>query len=337
MTSPFDKLLELGFKGADPIAHGAVPAKVLSNGSGSPAKPKKRAASLAKSATATKTSATSRKKARQSKKKANISPGFVNTLPKAHLLTENGFKKRPLVTLREKRPPHLDKLAYQKTPAPIEKAGAPTKDRRSKKAERRLTPIDVEKNVKDQIRQLSGRSMGELKQQWLNLLIYMEKYPEKKETWERFHSALVAEWGRRNHIASEDPDHFIWPSTVTGPGDKSQSFSNWYSEGMLVYLGYHVGNANGATEFARKKILDVAFKSVLPPINDPGYVRDWGRAGTASRLKRLSYELARFAKNAKRKSSADMSSAVADWEADLRYLYLKYYVGKFGFGWPNIS
>ena len=61
------------------------------------------------------------------------------------------------------------------------------------------------------------------------------------------------------------------------------------------------------------------------------------RRDALSRLRRLANEIARFARNAKRKRSANMESAIADWEDDLHYLYRQYYVGKFGFGWPTTS
>ena len=77
--------------------------------------------------------------------------------------------------------------------------------------------------------------------------------------------------------------------------------------------------------------------SILPPVNDAAYVRDWAVPGTAARLKRLANEIAMFARNGKRKRSADMSSAVSDWESDLRYLHRTYYVVKFGFGWPHLG
>lgn len=96
-----------------------------------------------------------------------------------------------------------------------------------------------------------------------------------------------------------------------------------------------MGATNGVSEFARREILDMVFASVLPPVNGADYVRAWGEPSTSSRLHRLADEIARHARNGKLKRSADMSGPVMAWEADLKYLYREYYVGKFGFGWPS--
>lgn len=100
---------------------------------------------------------------------------------------------------------------------------------------------------------------------------------------------------------------------------------------MLKYLGYQVGATDGLQESARRHILDAVFSSVLPPVNGPDYVGDWGPAGSPARLRRLAEEIARFARNAKNKRSANMDVAIADWEDDLRYLRDRYYRGHFNF------
>lgn len=325
MVSPFEKLLELGFKGSEKP-------KNVEPAPASPARPKAKKAKKIKAppSTASAKHNNPKKHAKPAKRAAKAAPAFVMPSPNPQLLTANGFKKAPPY-----RP-------AQTKPAPTE-AGktATTAGRSSKKPKPKQkpkpAPLAIPKTVASLTSGLPDRTMSELQQQWLNLLTYMEKQPEHRHVWNQFHDALIAEWGRRHHFAHSDPDHFVWPSTAVGPGDKSQGFGNWHSEGILAYLGYRVGATNGATDFARRRILDAVFACVLPPINDPNYIRDWGKAGSAARLKRLANEIARFAQNGKRKRSADMSSAVADWEADLLYLYREYYVGKFGFGWPQIK
>lgn len=131
-------------------------------------------------------------------------------------------------------------------------------------------------------------------------------------------------------------DYFKWPSTEGGNGDGSLRFDAWHKEGMLSYLGYRVGATDGEAPGTRQRILDMAFSEVLPPVNDPDYHQAWAAPGTAARLKRLAREIARFVRHAKSKRSADMSSAIDDWEADLQYLYDTYYVRRFGFGWPRV-
>ena len=85
----------------------------------------------------------------------------------------------------------------------------------------------------------------------------------------------------------------------------------------------------------RRQILDACLSGELPPLNGLQYLRDWGGPGSSGRLKKLAHELASFARNAKRKRSANLSAAIDDWEADLSYLYMTYYVRRFRFAWPR--
>jgi hypothetical protein len=48
----------------------------------------------------------------------------------------------------------------------------------------------------------------------------------------------------------------------------------------------------------------------------------------------MAHCIAAFTRNAKRRSAHDYAEAIADWEADLDYLYREYYVGHFSFAWP---
>ncbi|MEO7465538.1 MAG: hypothetical protein ABIV36_00835 [Sphingobium limneticum] len=191
-------------------------------------------------------------------------------------------------------------------------------------------------NVERLIEALPRQSMGNLRQQWLNLQNMIAKVGRHKGL-KRFETALLAEWERRHHLAVNDPDHFDWPSTEAGRGDGTMPFENWHSEGMLAFLGYRVGSTQGVGDQVRRQILNATFASVLPPVNDRQYLREWAGPSSALRLRRLANEIARFARNAKRKRSANMESAIADWEDDLHYLHREFYVGKFGFGWPTTT
>lgn len=179
--------------------------------------------------------------------------------------------------------------------------------------------------------------MGQLQQQWQNVLIKIDSRSSDGEALRRFRQAVIDEWGRRFRLALQDPDHFDWPSTDIGARDGSMTGSAWHAEGMLAYLGYRVGVVQGVSQGIRRQILNAVFMQPLPPVNGPNYCREWASPGAPARLQRLATEIARFVKNAKRKRSADLSSAIADWEQDLKYLHREYYVGKFGFGWPDIE
>jgi hypothetical protein len=179
--------------------------------------------------------------------------------------------------------------------------------------------------------------MAELQQQWRNVLVMIDGQTANPKTLRRFRQAIVDEWGRRFRLALEDPEYFEWPSTDAAPSGAPRAPSEWHAEGVLGYLGYHVGVVQGVSQGVRRQILDAVFLQSLPPVNGPDYCLGWAGPGAAARLERLASEIARFVRNAKGKRSADMTSAIADWEQDLKYLYREYYVGKFGFGWPNIE
>jgi hypothetical protein len=200
---------------------------------------------------------------------------------------------------------------------------------------RSATPTPFNLAVDRLILDLPKRSMAELHQQWINVIERLAT--SQRGDLIRFRDALMDEWGRRFQIARHDPDHFEWPSTEAGCGDGSLRAGQWYNEGMLSYLGYRVGRTQGVSDRVRRQILDSVFSGALPPVNGVHYVQAWGDPSTASRLKKLAQEIAAFVVNAKRRKSTDLSSAIADWESDLKYLHRQYYIGKFGFGWPRID
>lgn len=321
-NNPFGKLLELGF---------ALPEPGFAE---SPKKPKKiedervertPTQSRAKT-TANKKSnaqpnsrkAKKRQKQEQRKKKGVGAPAFKTKLTAAHNLTAAGTKKPP---------PYRDGKAGRTKPL---------KDYAGKSKPTTDSPLLVIR-VDPLIAALPQRSMRELQGQWLNCLRLLEDPNKgKRQAARKFRDAILAEWERRCKLALSDPDYFDWPSTQAGPGDRSQRFDTWNQEGVLKYMGYEVGKTKGLADHSRREILDAVFSAVLPPVNSPDYVKKWGLPGTAPRLERLAHELARFARNGKRNRTADYSAAVAHWEADLKHLKRKYYVGKFHFGWPSI-
>ncbi len=197
---------------------------------------------------------------------------------------------------------------------------------------------DLPPDVARMVAGLPERSLDELQKQWLNTIALIDRVgQEKAAPYIVFRSALSAEWARRLAIAEADPRAFPWPSTKAPKGKSGIDSGDWHLIGMLSYLGYRVGSTNGVSAGIRRQILDLCFASALPPINGLSYMRDWGLPGTPLRLRKLAHELASFARNGKRKRSANLEQAVADWEADLGYLYRQYYVRKFRFAWPRID
>lgn len=147
--------------------------------------------------------------------------------------------------------------------------------------------------------------------------------------------AVQAEWERRDAQLGPDEDGFLWPSTRADGGSGTLVAENWLDQGLLKFMGYSVGEANGKDDSVRQRMLSVIFDGPIPPAFPRDYMAKWARPGTPLRLKQLAETLAALARNAKRRREANMESAVRDWETDLEFLYHKYYRGRFGFGWPR--
>ena len=124
------------------------------------------------------------------------------------------------------------------------------------------------------------------------------------------------------------------PSTDATLGDKSLDLRSSPEEGVLLALGYHVGQTHPVSAAVRQQILRHIVEGELPPIRSHDYMRDWGAPGTADRLKKLAETLAALARNEEHKMQSSLRKAIAEREADLRFIYEEYYVGKFDFVWP---
>jgi hypothetical protein len=129
---------------------------------------------------------------------------------------------------------------------------------------------------------------------------------------------------------------FAWPSTSAPAGRHRLKTINSPEQGMLSYLGYHVGENKPIETGIRWQILAYIFECHLPPLNGPAYYSQWGSPLTASRLNKMADTLASFTRNAKRRD-ASFEKAIEDWECDLNFLYEKYYVGTFHFAWPTVD
>jgi hypothetical protein len=147
--------------------------------------------------------------------------------------------------------------------------------------------------------------------------------------------AVQDEWERREAHLRPNEDGFAWPSTRADGGSGTLATENWLREGLLKFMGYSVGDANGKDDSVRQRMLAAIFDGPIPPAFPRDYMAKWSRPGTPARLKQLAETLAAFARNAKRRREANMVSAVRDWETDLEFLYHKFYRGRFGFGWPG--
>ena len=118
----------------------------------------------------------------------------------------------------------------------------------------------------------------------------------------------------------------VWPREAevsAAVAFSDQAFS--CSEGVLGFMGYHVGHISTLTEGQRRRILDYVFLGPLPMVNGPDHMRSWGRPRTSTRLRTIARSLAKFARNARQQPIGDWGKAITEWENDLAYLKTKYF------------
>ncbi|MER9456990.1 hypothetical protein [Mesorhizobium sp. M0478] len=132
-------------------------------------------------------------------------------------------------------------------------------------------------------------------------------------------------------------EEFAWPSTEVRGHSGTLTVPAFRSEGMLSYLEYRVGKTAGLPAVLRQSILARVFEGKLPRVFDAEYMRAWGSPGSGQRLRKMAESLAAFARNAKRSDEDRLEEAIRQWEQDLEFLHDRYYVGRFGFGWPTTS
>jgi hypothetical protein len=138
-------------------------------------------------------------------------------------------------------------------------------------------------------------------------------------------------WG----IQAAQGKWFPWPTTIASRGPRRLKGVDWRPNGMLSFLGYHVGETQPTPQDIRWCILEYAFECHLPPLNDPVYYLEWGMPLTAQRLKKLANTLAALTRNANRRDAVSFARAIEHWERDLVLLRERYYLDFFYFGWPG--
>lgn len=143
------------------------------------------------------------------------------------------------------------------------------------------------------------------------------------------------EWRKRGARPPAPEGFFEWPSSDARGGDGRLSAAGWVQDGVFSYMGYRVGNTDGLSSDIRRRMLELIFEGELPPVFEPSYLNQWGNPGTAARLQKMAETLAAFSRNAKRRRSAEMRSAIRSWDQDLEYLYENFYVDRFQFAWPT--
>jgi hypothetical protein len=121
---------------------------------------------------------------------------------------------------------------------------------------------------------------------------------------------------------------FDWPTTLVFGGGETEVEADWPKIGPLKKMGYKVGAYGIQDAKKRHKILEKAFTGRLPNVYSPAYMQDWGAPNSKQRLKKIADSIASFCSLQKRKKYPPRL-AIDHWEADLAWLYKKFYRGPF--------
>lgn len=148
---------------------------------------------------------------------------------------------------------------------------------------------------------------------------------------------IERQWHARSKKPITSEEFFKWPSTEATPGATKIILDHLLQGGLLSYLGYRVGNTQGVSSYVRHQILCQIFERHLPPVFPTHYLVEWSSARSSGRLRKMAETLAAFVRNAKRRDEDTLFDAIRPWEADLRFLYERYYVGHFHFAWPQTT
>lgn len=215
---------------------------------------------------------------------------------------------------------------------------APTEKKAKRSARQSITArhsgeIDVQRLVKG----IPDRDPYELLRTWKNAVrILSDKSRSHQHAQAQvMASAIAKEWERRAKSLADDA-YFRWPTTDANGRRRKEHYRDLQEEGMLKYLEYKVGKEGGHSSF-RHSLLSKIFENALPPVFDRLYMAEWGPNGSSIRLHKMAHCLASFARNFKYQDNDRYDEAIRHWEQDLEYLHDRYYVGKFGFGWPSTA
>mgnify|MGYP003666432847 CR=1 FL=1 len=246
------------------------------------------------------------------------------------------FSNTGYPTLKELMTLSLDESSRAALNGLAKKSAVRKSDARGK-GTRGPSKSQMSENVTVVIRGLPTKSTSELRQIWLNAVRMMQRTQSHNLIHlNRLMENIESEWQRRAATASPgDEEYFKWPTTEAPAAKQSMGAIDVPGQGMLSYLEYHVGRTNGQATKVRQTLLDRVFAGKLPPVFDRAYMMQWSEPGSARRLEKMAETLSAFARNFKRRDDDRMDQAIREWEADLNYIFEKYYVGKFRFSWPS--
>jgi len=182
---------------------------------------------------------------------------------------------------------------------------------------------------------INGQFMSEREpESWLYLAQEVRRIQSRLDglVRSRFPSHLKQDSGPDGVSGLQWPSHAKQSRSVALKSD-----CYWYKDGLLSFMGYHVGESSSLSSDERRRILDYVLTERIPNVNDPAYMAQWGEPGASRRLRKMAESLAHFARSAKRNPYADKTMAISEWESDLAYLRQKYHrLGtKHTWQWPS--
>ncbi|WP_052183095.1 hypothetical protein [Rhizobium sp. YS-1r] len=210
-----------------------------------------------------------------------------------------------------------------------------SKKAKARAAQPKIARLSGQINVQRLVKTLPDQDPYKLLSMWKNAVRITG---DKSQTHRHQEAAVLAtaiskEWGRRAKTLADDA-YFRWPTTDAPGGRRKEQYRDLRHEGMLKYLDYKVGKEGEHSSY-RHALLSRIFENALPPVFDRLYMEEWGPNASSIRLHKMAHCLASFAKNFKYQNNDKYDEAIRHWEQDLEYLHDRYYVGRFGFGWPT--
>ena len=164
---------------------------------------------------------------------------------------------------------------------------------------------DVEKIIK----LIPKKDDNELCQMFKNAIdIIANNKPLKQEAMKML-SAIQAEWKRRIELFK------LGKYKVTKP-----------TEGMLGFLGYHVGHS-GEPKERRRYLIDFIMLEELPLVQSPAYLLEWDKPNSWGRYKKLQRVLQGMILTTQSRKDIeykDFDKAIMEWKDDLEYLQKKW-------------
>jgi len=151
---------------------------------------------------------------------------------------------------------------------------------------------------------IANMNDNDLQQLYLNAIEIISKNKPNKSQAKEVLQTISDEWAHRLRECKK--------------GDYKPSYPK---EGMLAFLGYHVGQ-NGTKTKIRHKILDFIIHKDLPLVQSPAYSFEWGGPLSNKRYKKLLRTLKSLSES--KEGLSNMEKAIIEWREDIDYIVNQY-------------